>query len=144
MIRIKVCARLTLAIVALGLTAPSYAENAVWIPARVVSVDYPLLGLQSRTHGTVEVGCDVTADDSVSKAKLLEGSSLLGQAVIDRIGEWRFKSVSEEPPRSPSKVTLTFDFILEGDGVVEHPKSKFIYEYPDRAIIISQPLLHTH
>src|SRR5215467_12355577 len=80
-------------------------HTAVWVPARVVNVEYPLLGLQSRTSGSVRIQCDIASDGSVESAKILSGSRLLGEAVIQRIGEWRFRpdSATTSPP-SPATV----------------------------------------
>src|SRR4051812_17918646 len=102
------------ALLILTIASACHAEDAaVWTPARIVNIDYPLLALQSRTHGPVEIECMLADDGSVSSAKIRSGSALLGRAVLERIGEWRFRASSSAAPKSPAAVTLTFTFQLE-------------------------------
>jgi TonB family protein len=108
----------------------------------VVNIEYPLLALQSRTEGSLTVECLIASDGSVSSAKLLAGSPPLGSAVLSRIGEWRFRLISEKSPE-PSRITMTFTFALER-SVVQQPKVKFIYDFPYDVTVISQPVRRTH
>lgn len=118
-------------------------DDAVWTPARIVNIDYPLLALQSRTHGPVEIECILAGDGSVSSAKIRSGPPLLGRAVLERIGEWRFRAASNAAAKSPAAVTLTFTFQLE-EQAVSTPKTKFVYEYPYNVTVTSQPTLRSH
>lgn len=120
-----------------------HAEDAPgWIPSRIVGIDYPLLALQSRTHGPVEIECILASDGSVSSAKILSGSPLLGRAVLDRLSEWQFRATSSGL-QQPAVVTLTLMFRLE-EQAVSAPKTKFVYEYPYTVTVTSQPLLRSH
>src|SRR5947207_15751927 len=65
------------ALLILTIASACHAEDAaVWTPARIVNIDYPLLALQSRTHGPVEIECILAGDGSVSSAKIRSGSAL--------------------------------------------------------------------
>src|SRR5262249_20175398 len=116
------------ALVILTIASACYSEEAPgWTPSRIVGIDYPLLALQSRTHGPVEIECTLAGDGSVSSAKIRSGSPVLGRAVLDRLSEWRFRATSASV--QPAVVTLTFMFRLE-EQAVSTPKTKFVYEYP--------------
>ena len=123
--------------------AGSAGEEVVWIPAHIVSIDYPLLALQSRTSGLVKVRCVLRDDGVVGSSELLAGSKLLGYAVLARIGEWRFRVGSAFKHRPPESVTLTFRFRLE-DRAVTRPQVTFVYDYPYAAEVISQPMMRDH
>src|SRR5436309_1189734 len=72
------------ALIILMIASACHADDAaVWTPARIVNIDYPLLALQSRTHGPVEIECILAGDGSVSSAKIRSGSALLGRAVLE-------------------------------------------------------------
>lgn len=131
--------------VLLGMTLRCLAgQGPTWIPARLVSIDYPLLALQSRTEGVVKVECAIAPDGSVSTAKIASGSPLLGGAVLARIGEWRFRREAGAASVHPeATVTITFQFVLE-KAIVVQSKTKFVFDYPDTATVISQPLRRTH
>ncbi len=133
------------AVLLLGLVSPFYGQDgAMWVPARVVNIEYPLLALQSRTQGAVSIECVIAADGSVSTAKVVSGSPLLGGAVLSRIGEWRFRLASgASAAQPPSTVTMTVNFVLEKPVMVQ-PKTKFIYDYPNDVTVVSQPLRRTH
>jgi|DewCreStandDraft_4_1066084.scaffolds.fasta_scaffold89701_1 TonB family protein len=115
--------------------------DARWVPARVVSIEYPLLALQSRTQGIVMVRCAIASDGTVSEAKITSGSILLGEAVLQRISEWRFRSTNASTPTDG--VILTFNFVLEQPAQTT-PRTKFVYDYPYNTTIISQPVLRSH
>jgi TonB family protein len=118
-------------------------DYITWFPTRVVSIEYPLLGVQSRTHGVVKIECVLSPNGSVSEAKILSGSLLLGKAVLDRISEWRFRSVTSAAPTQPPTLILTFNFLLE-DQAATVPKTKFVYDYPNTITVISQPFARSH
>jgi TonB family protein len=132
------------ALLILTIASACHAEDVTgWTPARIVNIDYPLLALQSRTHGSVEIECILAGDGSVSNAKIRSGSTLLGRAVLERIGEWRFRAASNTASKSPALVTLTFTFQLD-EQAVSVPKTKFVYEYPYNVIVTSQPMHRSH
>ena len=113
------------------------ADERGWFPARVVSIEYPILGLSSNAQGVVLVECLVAADGSVTGAGATGGHSVLRNAVLERIREWKFRFVGSTPPATPSNVTLTFEFRLEGPPAYR-AKTTFIYEYPYKVVVASQ------
>jgi TonB family protein len=132
------------ALLILTIGSACHAEDApAWTPSRIVGIDYPLLAVQSRTHGPVEIECILAGDGSVSSAKIRSGSTLLGRAVLDRLSEWRFRATSASALQQPAVVTLTFMFRLE-EQAVSAPKTKFVYEYPYTVTVTSQPMLRSH
>jgi TonB family protein len=114
--------------------------DVIWVPEHMVSIEYPLLALQSQMVGVVKVSCMLREDGSLTDAKVLSGPLLLGHAVLGRIGEWRFRRVGGSSPPPPAAVTLTFTFRLDGPPV-GRTKTKFVYDYPFDVTIVSQRLM---
>jgi TonB family protein len=91
------CLMLLLSVAA---SAGDEAEG-IWIPTRMVGIDYPVLAQQSRTHGVVKVACTIASDGTVSSAKITSGSLLLGASILERISQWKFDSLRQAPPSLP-------------------------------------------
>lgn len=122
-----------------------HAQDATeWIPSRIVSIDYPLLALQSQTQGVVKIRCRVRADGSAIDCKLISGPPLLARSVSARIGEWRFRHAPLSASQPSGTVILTFNFRLEEPPVTSPREATFIFEYPDAATILSHPILRDH
>ena len=119
------------------------SDTSDWMPIRIFSVDYPLLAVQSRTSGVVKVDCTLRKDGTVADARIVSGSLLLGQPILERIPEWKFKASRADGSRPSETIVLYFEFRL-GATAAGPPKSLFVYDYPNRFTITSQTLSRTH
>jgi len=116
-----------------------------WIPARVLSMEYPLEAKFARISGTVQVSCSTQHDGTVSDVTVLSGHPVLARHVKENIKRWSFKRASEQvEPNAP--VVVTYVFRLEGS--CNHHLScnqEFWYELPDRVVVISEmPRVNTN
>jgi|GEM_PF-5478855 len=130
-----------LALLITGLALGS--ENPNWIPSRIVSIDYPLLAIQSKTYGNVEIECVLRRDGTVENARVVSGSQLLGNFIVRGIREWKFMPNTIGPNPSAGLLSLYFEYKL-GEGADGNPKSSFVYDYPNHFTISSKSLLRTH
>jgi len=80
---------------------------------------------------------------AVENARIASGSLLLGQPILDRIPQWKFKATRADGKRSSEAIALYFEFRL-GEPAAGPPKSLFVYDYPNRFTITANTLLRTH
>jgi TonB family protein len=131
--------RLTLCICGIALGS----QAAEWTPIRIVSVDYPLLAVQSRTSGVVAVECTLRQDGTVESARVESGSLLLGRAILERISEWKFMRNPAPQSAVAAGIVLSFEFKIRGTS--SGPlTSVFVYDYPDHFTITAPSLPRTH
>lgn len=130
------------AIVLLSITTAFTADPGVWLATRIVSIEYPLLGLQSRTEGSVIAKCTIGDDGSITTARITSGPLLLGNAVLSRLPGWRFKSRTQMAGAGKQSLNLTFIFRL--DDSVRGPGTVFIFESPYTSIITASAPYRTH
>lgn len=105
-------------------------------PTLMSSFDYPLLGLQARIMGEVELMLSTDSTGEVSNIRLLSGNRLLGDAAIAALRTWRFARQCEKRPAQGSTFRLTVEFKLQGETDAR-PRSHFMYSYPDKIVVVS-------
>lgn len=115
--------------------------DEMWVPARIVSFQYPPLALQAMISGFVEVECTVSGDGSVTRTEVRSGHPILGRSVVEQIGKWRFRASSGSV--LVNVVAVSVEFRLEGTPV-DHSTSTFVYDYPYSVIVSAPPLLRSH
>jgi TonB family protein len=106
-----------------------------WLPIRVESLEYPSLGVQSRTQGEVIVDCEISEQGIVSEAHIISGHNLFQKAVLMNVRKWRF--ARRELGKKSSSIRLTYEFRIEG-VTFGYPRHSFIYEFPYKVILISE------
>ena len=109
-------------------------------PTTLESFDYPILAIQARISGTVELQVVIAPDGIVTEARRTAGHALLAQAPEEGIKRWRFSSMC--PSREQIGVMvrpLRVTFVLEGE--TDHrPRTRLRYVYPDRLFITAENL----
>jgi TonB family protein len=111
------CLMLLLSVAA---SAGDEAEG-IWIPTRMVGIDYPVLAQQSRTHGVVKVACTIASDGTVSSAKITSGSLLLGASIQERISQWKFRFTPAGASKPAGAATGNAQNSVESSGSVRNP-----------------------
>ena len=127
----------------LFLTMSCFGQGGGWLPSRIVSVDYPLLALQSRTTGTVTIRCVVELDGLVSSCSLLSGNPVFSGSIFASVRGWKFSPRLPADPKSSSDVTLTFEFRIE-EPPKARPQTTFVFLYPYNAEVVGHAVLRSH
>jgi TonB family protein len=70
-----------------------------------VTPDYPDVARKMHISGTVRVEATVEPDGKVRDARILGGSPLLGQEVINAVKKWRYEEATKE---TVENVEITF------------------------------------
>lgn len=94
------------------------------------SLDYPLLARQAQISGIVRVRAVLDKDGAVSSASG-EGPKILKEASVQNFAQWRFS------PGNSRQIEITYDFRLEEPKIAHEPKSKVVFDLPDRVTITS-------
>jgi protein TonB len=78
----------------------------------IKSVDpvYPALARQMRIQGSVELLANIGADGSITSVKLLSGDSILAQAAINAVKQWKYKPyyLGDQPVAIQTQITMKF------------------------------------
>jgi len=78
----------------------------------IKSVDpvYPALARQMRIQGSVELMANIGADGSITSVKLLSGDSILSQAAITAVKQWKYKPyyLGDQPVAIQTQITMKF------------------------------------
>ena len=78
----------------------------------IKSVDpvYPALARQMRIQGAVELMANIGADGSITSVKLLSGDSILAQAAITAVKQWKYKPyyLDDQPVAIQTQITMKF------------------------------------
>jgi TonB family protein len=78
----------------------------------IKSVDpvYPALARQMRIQGAVELLASIGADGSITSVKLLSGDSILAQAAITAVKQWKYKPyyLGDQPVAIQTQITMKF------------------------------------
>lgn len=87
--------------------SPEVAEGSL---LHRVEPDYPEEARQQQIQGTVVLDVRTGRDGVVQEVKLISGQSLLAEAAIAAVKQWRFKprTVKAEPVEMQTTVTLNF------------------------------------
>ncbi len=75
-----------------------------------VQPEYPVQARALRLEGKVALLATVNESGNVENVKLLQGNSLLGQAAIDAVKQWRYKPflLNGKPVKAETNVTVDF------------------------------------
>jgi len=78
----------------------------------IKSVDpvYPALARQMRIQGSVELLANIGKDGSITSVKLLTGDSILAQAAINAVKQWKYKPyyLGDQPVAIQTQITMKF------------------------------------
>jgi TonB family protein len=78
----------------------------------IKSVDpvYPALARQMRIQGSVELLANIGKDGSITSVKLLSGDSVLSQAAINAVKQWKYKPyyLGDQPVAIQTQITVKF------------------------------------
>ncbi len=78
----------------------------------IKSVDpvYPALARQMRIQGSVELVANIGTDGSITSVKLLSGDSVLSQAAINAVKQWKYKPyyLGDQPVAIQTQITVKF------------------------------------
>jgi len=71
---------------------------------------YPALARQMRIQGSVELMANIGADGSITSVKLLSGDSILAQAAITAVKQWKYKPyyLGDQPVAIQTQITMKF------------------------------------
>lgn len=92
---------------------PLFAQGAASTPPAqenrktkfVIQPEYPELAKKNNISGTARVQAVIAADGTVKEVKILGGSPVLVQAVVDAVKKWKY-----EPATTATTAVLKFDF----------------------------------
>jgi TonB family protein len=135
---------LLLSVALLTLWLPVQAEAAAWVVQHLESMEYPLLGVQSREQATIRVQCQVATDGTVVDARVIERSgaprpgSVLEKGAIENARKWTFRYSPGGVPEQPGTATLVYVFRLEGSCDYQRCPSRFAFDMPDRVTVTAQ------
>jgi TonB family protein len=122
----------------LGIAAAALCLNSVaraqQNPIVIESMSYPILARTARAQGAVVVEANILPSGIVGEVKVLSGHPLLGEAVARLLTKWRFTTSAGEIQR----VKVTFEFRLEGLCSTRCCRERFVFHYPDQAIVTSE------
>jgi len=131
--------RFSLLLAAFLLLFPAHGAQDVF-PASLEAIEYPVLAIQARISGTVEVELAIAADGTVDEVRRISGHILLVRALEEGIKRWRFLPRCLSKQQSARTVLpLKVTFILEGETEYR-PRTRFRYVYPDRVFITAENL----
>ena len=132
--------RLTTLALVLAIASSALAGSAIWVPTRVVALDYPRLAAMSRIDGQVQLLCFLSDGGEVERVKVLDGHPLLAVEAAANAKRWAFVAKSNgkmvdshsagHPP--PMHLTLTYDFSF-ADGTID--SDPFVFESPGRVSV---------
>jgi protein TonB len=78
----------------------------------IKSVDpvYPALARKMRIQGSVELMANIGTDGSITSVKLLSGDSVLSQAAINAVKQWKYKPyyLGDQPVAIQTQITVKF------------------------------------
>ena len=76
-----------------------------------VTPKYPSLARQARIQGTVVLQAVIGKDGSVQNLRVLSGHSMLTQAAMDAVKQWRYKPyyVNGEPVEADTQINVNFN-----------------------------------
>ena len=71
---------------------------------------YPALARQMRIQGSVELLANIGKDGSITAVKLLSGDSVLSQAAINAVKQWKYKPyyLDDQPVAIQTQITVKF------------------------------------
>ena len=71
---------------------------------------YPALARQMRIQGSVELMANIGKDGSITAVKLLSGDSVLSQAAINAVKQWKYKPyyLDDQPVAIQTQITVKF------------------------------------
>ena len=96
--------------------AASVAVGGEVTQARLVSTvppEYPLLARAQHVSGGVTIDALVDANGRVTKMKVLSGPTLLEQAAMDALRQWRYEPAMLDGKAVPMHLTVTIQFRLQ-------------------------------
>ncbi len=84
------------------------------VPAQVirrVSPVYPEMARRVRQRGSVEMQAQILKDGTVGKVEVVSGPTLLRNAAVDAVKQWRYRPayLSGSPAESTVRVVINFD-----------------------------------
>jgi TonB family protein len=114
--------------------------RAEWFPVVIEAPTYPALATQARIAGVVRLKLKLDDSGRVKGYDAASGPALLVRAAQENIRLWKFASIgSAEESRV---IDFQYEYRLEG-SVQAKPATRFRYEHPFRAIVISQSVQWT-
>ncbi len=134
-----ICSQIIGTAALLILIASPQSATSEWTPKRIVGMDYPRIALLAQVEGEIEVNCELNPDGSVHSAKPFGQAKphpLLLKAVQENAGLWIFMRSSEGIPKT-NTIVLKYSFKLQG-GPSDHPRSQFIFDYPNKVSVTSE------
>ena len=116
---------------------------------RLVSLEYPDLGIQARLQGDIYVDCTLDANGYVSSAKVVrsdgmtaQGRSILGGAAVENVKQWRFQR-STGAPQNTSAIQIVYRFRLENVST-RRRTTQCVFELPNVVYVTSQYMPATY
>jgi TonB family protein len=87
--------------------SPAAAEDSL---VHRVEPEYPEEARQQQIQGPVVLDVHINQDGTVQEVKMVSGDSVLAQAAMDAVKQWRFKphTVNGHPAEMQTRVTLNF------------------------------------
>ena len=123
---------------AVGLMLVCHALAGEWFAVQIPSPTYPLLANQAGIEGLVRLKLTLDGSGAVLRAEVLSGPPVLARSARDNAVLWKFATPCPDGKTSQT-IEFTYDFRLEGE-VDARPRTRFHYEHPYRAIVISEAL----
>jgi TonB family protein len=123
----------------LGLLLAASLGAADWFPVQIEAPAYPPLANQARLEGSVRLKLLLDESGAVQKVEVLAGHPLLARTAQDNIRLWKFAAPCLEGHHAPGVIEFTYDFRIEGE-VETKPTTRFRYQHPYKAIVISEAL----
>ena len=122
--------------ISIALCSMSCRKPEIWIPRRVVGMEYPELCSRARIEGQVRVACQINPDGAVIST-LVDGKAhpLLSKPAQENAMKWIFMKDNNSND-SNNTVVLIYSFKMEGKGS-NRPRSQFVFEYPNSVKIQS-------
>src|SRR5438874_2243984 len=117
------------AIMLMSATAASAQEHKISVQKYELP-QYPTIARQAHIEGDVKLTLEMTADGSISSAKILSGHPMLTQTSLDAIRKWRFHW-DDCAYGANFKHVFTFTF-KQGE---EMKPGEVIFQLPDRVIV---------
>jgi TonB family protein len=115
------------------------ADHGAWIPIRVQSLRYPILGVQARMEGEVLLRIRIDARGRVDQVNVRSGPAVLAKAAQENITLWRFQLLGGIRNAAGTEIEFTYLFKLEESPMLTEPPTDFIYDYPGTVTVISRP-----
>jgi protein TonB len=71
---------------------------------------YPVIALQRRTEGVVELLATISKDGDISTVKILSGDAQLSHAAVEAVKQWKYKPylLNGEPVEIQTQITVKF------------------------------------